>query len=760
MTVSAQTPINRSTGNGVTTVFPYDFKILAAADIQVTVDGVSKTLNVDYTVSGVGNESGGNVTMTVAPANLTSVVRRRNMALVRTTDYQDQGELPAATLDADIDAAVLMIQQVDEQIGRALTLPAGVAGVSAELPEPVAFTLLGWNDDGTAIENYPPLSAGGSDAALVTYEPAGAGAVAMSVRTKLRESVSVKDFGAVGDGVADDTADIQLALNTGKSVYFPQGSYLITSGLTITANYQTLYGDGPLSKIICNTGSTDNGVNMITALGKTGCVVERLFLQNSGYGKTMPASGVFTGMGVGVAFINCHACKVLNNYVYKCGSAGQGVTGIYFSSSTECLAEGNHVFECLNGINSDSWYYAVDNTTRSRNNCIVGNVIYNCQGSPIVVDTNASLANEIGDTITGNICYQNKYGIGVSGSKVTVSSNLINMNNYSFGGVGFDAIYATGSLMTISNNIILNAYKAGIMLQANVAGYPVSGLAMSDTVITGNVITWDSGIAAGGTDSHGIRIVNNSSANSVEGIIVSNNKIVRARKCGIFLDGASSTVNDITITGNQIENAGEEGIYATGVYTHALTITGNSVKTSTLEGIRVVNSPRSLISNNRVFNNGRHGISMSSSIRSIVSGNIVADNGTSAANTYDAIYCTAVCSASSIYGNQVGNVTTSNSRYGVNIDDSTASAYSVFGNQYGFLATGNFSTTVTSNYTRSLEGEVGQREIWASSAPASGTWNRGDRAWSTLPAASGAIGWVCVTAGTPGTWKTFGAISA
>lgn len=173
MTVSAQTPINRSTGNGVTTVFPYDFKILAAADIQVTVDGVAKTLNVDYTVSGVGNEAGGNVTMTVAPANLTSVVRRRNMGLVRTTDYQDQGELPAATLDADIDATVLMIQQVDEQIGRALTLPAGVVGVSAELPEPVGSKLLGWSADATRIEN---LSATGIGAGTVgTVELADGG---------------------------------------------------------------------------------------------------------------------------------------------------------------------------------------------------------------------------------------------------------------------------------------------------------------------------------------------------------------------------------------------------------------------------------------------------------------------------------------------------------------------------------------------------------------------------------------------------------
>ena len=77
------------------------------------------------------------------------------------------------------------------------------------------------------------------------YVPTGTGAVTTTVQAKLRETVSVKDFGAVGDGVADDTAAVENAINAanGKQLFFPAGTYLITRQLVLTVWKYSLVGE-------------------------------------------------------------------------------------------------------------------------------------------------------------------------------------------------------------------------------------------------------------------------------------------------------------------------------------------------------------------------------------------------------------------------------------------------------------------------------------------------------------------------------------
>lgn len=93
----------------------------------------------------------------------------------------------------------------------------------------------------------------------IPYLPAGTGAVATTVQAKLRDFVSVKDFGAVGDGAANDTTAlsnaIAAAVLTNQTLYFPAGTYLVTSSLAVNAVGVKWTGDGTENTIIKASGN-------------------------------------------------------------------------------------------------------------------------------------------------------------------------------------------------------------------------------------------------------------------------------------------------------------------------------------------------------------------------------------------------------------------------------------------------------------------------------------------------------------------------
>ena len=100
------------------------------------------------------------------------------------------------------------------------------------------------------LQAFIDLMASPVGSAEVGYMPGGAGVVATTVQGKLRETASVKDFGAVGNGTHDDTAAIVLAFTAGVG-YFPNGTYKITAPITVPVGLSVSGEDRTESIITC-----------------------------------------------------------------------------------------------------------------------------------------------------------------------------------------------------------------------------------------------------------------------------------------------------------------------------------------------------------------------------------------------------------------------------------------------------------------------------------------------------------------------------
>jgi len=117
------------------------------------------------------------------------------------------------------------------------------------------------------------------DASTVSYMPAGVGAVATTVEDQLLNiqswSVNVKDapFYAKGDGVTDDTAAIQAAINsqgTGGYVFIPKGDYLVTSQLIIPYSRFRLSGAGCFVTRLITNAAFNNSDGLVKLSGPGG----------------------------------------------------------------------------------------------------------------------------------------------------------------------------------------------------------------------------------------------------------------------------------------------------------------------------------------------------------------------------------------------------------------------------------------------------------------------------------------------------------
>ena len=178
MTISSTTVKNSYSGNGSTTAFAYTFKIFANTDLQVIIRSSTgtetvKTLTTHYTVSGVGDASGGNVTFTSGntPATGETVVIRRAVPQTQAIDYIANDPFPAESHEEGLDRATMTIQQMQEELDRSFKVSRTNTISSSEFTDSAttrADKALGFDSSGdlTTIANFLPA---GGDSAQFQY---------------------------------------------------------------------------------------------------------------------------------------------------------------------------------------------------------------------------------------------------------------------------------------------------------------------------------------------------------------------------------------------------------------------------------------------------------------------------------------------------------------------------------------------------------------------------------------------------------------
>jgi hypothetical protein len=164
---------------------------------------------------------------------------------------------------------------------------------------------------------------------LVGFIQAGSDAVVRTAQSKMRDVVSVKDFGAVGDGVADDTAAIQAAVDAANNVFVPSGNYRLASSVVLKTN-TTIQGAGRRDASVWDGGTRfapNAGVQSFVTAGVANPLVGASNITLSDFS----INNNFTGSLYDIELANAHSCTVSNVFIGSGNTNVADCAGIYFS---------------------------------------------------------------------------------------------------------------------------------------------------------------------------------------------------------------------------------------------------------------------------------------------------------------------------------------------------------------------------------------------------------------------------------------------
>jgi len=259
-------------------------------------------------------------------------------------------------------------------------------------------------DQATLASTFATLALS-SGASLIGYTQGGADSVATTVQAKLRETVSITDFGAVGDGTTVDTNAIQFALDSGAStIYFPEGTFVVDQ-IFPPSNTTLVMTAGTTIKAISNIPAnhrmlTIQGVSNVRVLGN-GATITGI---KSEYTSGEQRHGVF---------INIANTVVVSGLTVK----DTGGDGIVITSSDELVgptSENITIENCICDNNRRQGLSLVSGKKITINNCVFKNTTGTTPSSGIDIEPDAGSWQQLDDIVISNCEFNNNDGAGLS----------------------------------------------------------------------------------------------------------------------------------------------------------------------------------------------------------------------------------------------------------------------------------------------------------------------------------------------------------